>query len=173
MSASRHKGTGDHFDLLPFVSILMCTLGCLLFITLSIVSVSLTDIPTILTPVGQKKSPVLIEWANPVSAIHTDGGERIEVRWEPATWKQMETQTPQRDSLGNRGETLLPQALQANLDDISKHSDQKYALIAVRPSGLSTFKYLLTICEQGKMERGYYLVREDERVEATINPEQR
>ncbi len=31
----------DHFDLLPFISILMCVLGCLLLVTISMASLTM------------------------------------------------------------------------------------------------------------------------------------
>lgn len=79
----------DHFDLLPFINILMCTLGCLLLVTLSIAALSLG--PSAgegwiasqrdSTP-ATRKQPVLIEWDGTAVSAHLPAG-RIQAKWTP------------------------------------------------------------------------------------------
>jgi hypothetical protein len=74
----------DHFDLLPFIAILMCTLGCLLFVTLSVAALSIGPgrgegwVPD--KAEGTQKTPVLVEWDGTVAVLHREG-HRIKVRW--------------------------------------------------------------------------------------------
>src|SRR5947209_7863817 len=125
----------DHFDLLPFIAILMCTLGCLLFTTLSVAALSLGTgaaegwIPVV-DPKRPHKTPVLIEWDERLTTIHRDR-RVIVARWSQAGWEALTGDTP----AGSGGAAHPPPEVRSLLDDLARHRETDYALFAVRPAG--------------------------------------
>ncbi len=150
----------DHFDLLPFVAILMCILGSLLFITLSLVSMSVMHPKIGLDPTGQTKAPILIEWAAGTSFVQ-ENGQREAIRWSPSQWSDLES-----GRIGESGQGL-PDQFRQLLAEATKPSSGKYALFAVRPSGFSTYSLIDTICQRRKIQVGYYPIGEHEDVKLT------
>lgn len=61
----RKNSSDEHFDLLPFIGLLMCVLGVLLFVTLSVAALALGPnasegwLP--LEADNKKKTPILVE----------------------------------------------------------------------------------------------------------------
>jgi hypothetical protein len=158
MSRKRNTQT-DHFDLLPFVAILMSTLGCLLFITLSIASVNLT-VPTVgLAPTGESKTPVLIDWRKGISTVSRKGAAASVIPWSDAQWSVLEN-----TNASNAGKADLPSKLNAALQEISSDPKHTYALFAVRPSGFAAFSAMHAICQQRNIDVGYYPVGEKDKV---------
>lgn len=72
------RGNNEHFDMLPFIGLLMCVLGVLLFVTLSVAALALG--PNVkegwLPPDAQdrNKVPILLEWDG-TSAVIDNGSE--------------------------------------------------------------------------------------------------
>lgn len=155
MRRDRQNTPTDHFDLLPFVAILMCTLGCLLFTTLSIASLNLTR------PGGGEvfrapEEAVLIEWGYRKSAF-TKNGDRVEVGWDASAWEGMETgRVP--------GTAGIPPELQELLEEISSQPGKRYPFFAVRPSGFKSFAAMRAFCQQLGIRIGYDTVGEDSKV---------
>lgn len=158
MKRDRQSASADRFDLLPFVAILMCTLGCLLFITLSVASLSLTR------PGGGEvfratEQAVLIEWGYRASAFK-ENGRRVEVAWDAAAWESMET-----GSVLRTGVAGIPPEMRDLLDEISSQRGKRYALFAVRPSGFKSFAAMRALCEQRHIRVGYDTIGEESKVE--------
>jgi hypothetical protein len=140
MSAS--KAT-DHFDLLPFIAILMCTLGTLLLVTLSMAAVNLgpgageTWIPT---PDASRptKIPVLFQWDGNTLVV-----DRENVRTQIKIPLELYIQTPD----GSQEEKAAKEQVDAGfaqlesdvLEDLERQRETHYALFAIRPSGFNSF----------------------------------
>jgi hypothetical protein len=125
----------DHFDLLPFIAILMCFLGSLLLVTLCTASVNMGPgagegwIPTTGTN-GLTKTPVLVEWDGEKVVIHRDGTRQtIEVGTNMTKW------------FARSGELANPELLAFSME-MSRRSSSNFLLFAVRPSGFRNFQVL-------------------------------
>jgi hypothetical protein len=137
MMRRRHVAT-DHFDLLPFITILMCTLGSLLYVTLTIVALNLgpgagdgwivsSD------PSRPAKIPVLVEWNGKTGIVHYNR-QRLMVPWDrPAV-----VRLPDGSWYRNPARARSPQ-LDSVLTALSAQRGTHYALFAVRPLGFSNF----------------------------------
>lgn len=114
----------EHFDLLPFISIMMCTLGCLLLIALSMASLSLGSAGEEWSTATKQsdKRPVLLVWDGTILKADL-GKDRICVAWQPAN---VLPPCPPGYRSGTRAE-IFEYFLQRQQD--------RYALVAVRPSG--------------------------------------
>lgn len=104
--AETRETSADHFDLLPFIAILMCVLGCLLLVTLCMAAISLgAGVAERWTPVaatGQAtsgrpatgpvaasaavapKKPILVEWDGDQAIFHLESG-KVLAKWSPPT----------------------------------------------------------------------------------------
>ena len=74
--ARKIETQSEHFDLLPFINILMCTLGCLLLIALSVAGLSLSAAPEVWAPSGatsERSEPILMIWDG--STLTSQAGE--------------------------------------------------------------------------------------------------
>lgn len=145
----------DHFDLLPFIAILMCVLGSLLLVTISIAAISIGPgagegwIPARGREVSAKK-PILIEWDGSTATVHRDG-QLVAVNWSSPTgvilpdgsWVQIEKQEG------------IDQGFAQLLDSLSAKKESQYALFAVRPSGFKNFKLLVNEFRGRKIDIGY------------------
>lgn len=158
MRSKCQNASSDHFDLLPFVAILMGTLGCLLFITLSVVSLSLTPAKAGPDRTAQNKKPVLIEWAKPVSTI-IENGRRVAVNWSPSAWEALET----RASLKSASPEI-PTEMKRLLNEIGSQPARRYILFAVRPSGFKAFSAMADLCKQRHIDIGFYPIGENDAV---------
>ena len=141
MMKSRNGESGDHFDLLPFINILMCTLGTLLLVTLSLASLSLGTAGEtweigIENAEGPEKQPILIEWDGAALVVHGDLGKET-IAWSP------DDKAAKSESF----ETLL--------EDLAGRKDESYALFAVRPSGFGSFESLKREFKGHGVEIGY------------------
>lgn len=146
----------DHFDLLPFINILMCTLGCLLLVTLSIAALSLG--PSAgegwiasqrdSTP-ATRKQPVLIEWDGTAVSAHLPAG-RIQAKWTPPLDVGM--------FLIQREQTSEFTRL---LDALASKTASQYALFAVRPSGFDSFVRLADAFRERNIQVGYEPIAQD------------
>ena len=114
----RESHQADHFDLLPFIAILMCVLATELLVTISMATISLGVgaaegwIPA-RDPNHASKTPVLIEWDGKTAIIH-------------------------RGRLRETIQVPSPQ-LEDFLKEMTSHRETDYALFAVRPAGFESY----------------------------------
>lgn len=131
----------DHFDLLPFIAILMCVLGCLLLVTMSISALSIgPEASEGWIPEGSDrpsaKIPILVEWDGKAVIVHRDGIKQ-ELSWLPSA-----SLLPP-DENGIRIPSDSPRAaFDAFIAEMTLLKETHYALIAVRPSGFADFNKL-------------------------------
>lgn len=160
MTHDSSQEMNDHFDLLPFVAILLCVLGCLLFITLSIAGLSLTRPKTGVYVAGQDKKPILVEWGQNNTTIQKNG-KRIAIIWTAAQWNKLK-----HADMISLDELRLPKVLQETINDVSAQSSTQYIFFTVRPSGFETFAQIYRKCkEKHNIDIGYYPIAENENVE--------
>jgi hypothetical protein len=164
MPRRRDDQSTDHFDLLPFIAILMCVLGCLLLVTMSIAALSIgpgVGEGWVMTRDRQAavKTPILIEWDGTTATIHRQG-QKAKLQWS----------RPSRIRLGDTWFTLedKPNAdreeLNKFLDEITKLKQTHYALIAVRPSGFGNFNRLANEFRSRDIDVGYEPIQQDKAV---------
>jgi len=163
----------DHFDLLPFIAVLLCVIGCLLLVTISMAAVSVGVgagekwvtasgaqpgapaegepgmIPS--TRPGTQRRPVLIEWDGTKAIVHREQG-KVEVSWsEPRVVQLQGMALRLADKEGQPSNKELEELL-ANL---AARQDTEYALFAVRPSGFNNFQMLADEFRDKKIGVGY------------------
>lgn len=151
----------DHFDLLPFIAILMCTLGCLLLVTVGSAALTLSrpgegwvPMPDSTRP---QKTPVLIEWDGLLATIHRNG------RKEVATWSRRPTVEFGGERYLKDEDGAIGQALTKLLDELQADAS-RYALIAVRPSGFENFDLFAYAFRRRKIDVGYEPVEQGRRI---------
>jgi biopolymer transport protein ExbD len=127
---SNQSAEQDHFDLLPFIAIMMCLLGTLLLVTMSMAAINVgagSGEGWIPEPEAGAKIPVLIEWDGIHAIWHSDTGYR----------------------------QLDPDALAALMEYLETHRNTHYALFAVRSSGFGTFRKFAAKFENRHLEIGF------------------
>lgn len=141
---NQQEHSGDHFDLLPFIAILMCVLGCLLLVTVSMSAISMgigageVWLPAAAETGSAFKAPILVEFDGSSAVFHLDGS-RTRVPWKPGSRRTI--------SIGgssfiladddDEGTTKSTSPIVPILKSMEPKKDTCYALIAVRPSGFS------------------------------------
>ena len=147
--ARQHQRDGkDHFDLLPFIAILLCVLGSLLLVTISISALSIGPgigegwLPT-RDSGNADKTPVLIEWDGSTAIIQYEG-KKLQAKWSGYADKSAE--------------------LEQVLDDLSRRSSTHYALFAVRPSGFNNFERFADKFRDRKIDVGYEPIKQEKPV---------
>lgn len=154
----------DHFDLLPFIAILMCVLGCLLLVTMSIAALSIGPgagegwIPE-RGRQNTSKTPVLIEWDG-TNATFELQGRRVRAKWsEPprilldGVWYLAPTNS-----------RALNPDVQKLLDELAQRRATHYALFAVRPSGFESFNRFLYQFRDRQIDVGYEPIQQSKSV---------
>ena len=150
----RNRKAADHFDLLPFIAILMCTLGTLLLVTLCMAAINMgPGAGEAWIPSGDatklSKTPVLIEWDGEEATVHRDGKrEHIRVAFS-RTVKIVDGQLK-----FNEPEDERPK-LEALLLEMQSRKSTHYALFAVRPNGFNTFLSLRSEFDEKDIPVGY------------------
>jgi len=139
----------DHFDLLPFIAILMCMLGTLLLVTISVAALSMgPGLGEGWIPVREgtetSKTPVLIEWDGTVTTFHRDG-KKIPLRLTAIT----EQNNPEFDRL---------------LEELVQNRETHYALFAVRPSGFDSFNEFANAFKSRDISIGYEPIKQERSV---------
>jgi hypothetical protein len=154
----------DHFDLLPFIAILMCVLGCLLLVTMSIAALSIGPgvgegwVPTPNPKVAQK-IPMLIEWDGSVATIHREGGGKVQVKWSAPyslTFGGLSPSIPTAEAGSEE--------LQKLLEELSQKKATHYALFAVRPSGFNNFYQFSYQFRSRNIDVGYEPIKQEKAV---------
>lgn len=141
--------SSEHFDLLPFIGLLMCVLGVLLFVTLSVAALALG--PNVkegwlpLDGQDRKKIPILLEWDGKSAVIHSGNQlKTIEAFLEP-------------------GDKNSPELLNF-LTEMTAKRKTHYVLFAVRPSGFKNFQLLADEFRGKKVDVGYEPIPQDKNV---------
>jgi hypothetical protein len=138
----------EHFELLPFINILMCTLGCLLLIALSMASLSLSSAGETWNPTsgngGPPKQAVLLVWDGGTVIAQIDQN-RICAAWPSEDGADAEA-CPHDTRRGTFDQVM---------DYLRDHREDHYALIAVRPSGFAKFVFLRRKLTEENIDIGY------------------
>jgi hypothetical protein len=80
VTAARYHSS-EHFDMLPFIGLLMCVLGVLLFVTLSVAALAIGPnvregwVP--ITAQDRKKVPILLEWDGTAAVIDGENQSKL------------------------------------------------------------------------------------------------
>lgn len=158
MSQTAHR---EHFDMLPFIAILMCTLGSLLYVTLIVASLCIGPgagegwIP-VYGKDQPRKIPVLIEWDGQAATVHRDD------RKECLPWAGLrKIQLLDGSEAFVREEVDDASPLGQFLVDLDKRKATHYALFAIRPSGFKTFNLFADEFRNRKIDVGYEPIEED------------
>lgn len=163
----------DHFDLLPFIAVLLCVMGCLLLVTISMSAVSVgvgvgekwvtasassdngqSDFPRGMIPSTRpstQRKPVLIEWNGTKAVVHRKEG-KIEVAWSRPRVIHFQGMMLR---LADEGGEAANRGLDEVLADLTAKRDSEYALFAIRPSGFSTFQMLADEFREKEIGVGY------------------
>jgi len=146
----------DRFDLLPYISILMCLLGTLLLMTMSMAALYLKD-PGAVWETGARTAehaqlPVLVEWDGNTVVVHRRKSIlRIALGRDLRQW------------WGRDGSFANPQ-MAAFVQAMASRRDSEYALFAVRPSGFDSFQTLAREFRSQKIAVGYEPIEQNKPV---------
>lgn len=142
-AADSSSGEQDHFDLLPFIAIMMCLLGTLLLVTMSLAAINVgagAGEGWVPQSAPGAKAPVLIEWDGRYAAWHNETGiEKLEVDFLRVAPHGLRSGTGALDPL---------------LNYLEAHGKDHYALFAVRPDGFANFRQLAALFETRQIEIG-------------------
>lgn len=155
----------DRFDLLPYISILMCLLGTLLLMTMSMATMYLKNPGAVWVTEARTTEhglvPVLVEWDGSTVSVHEHSGiVRIFLGREPRRWWRSD------GSFGNR-------EMVAFVDAMAARSASEYVLFAVRPSGFETFQTLAHEFRSRKIGVGYEPIEQHKSVRVRSEERQR
>lgn len=139
----------EHFDMLPFIGLLMCVLGVLLFVTLSVAALAIgPNVKEGWLPIAdenERKIPVLIEWDGSRALVHTE--------------KQV------LSIQAFSGAELSPTAeLSRFVIEMKATRNTHYVLFAVRPSGFGNFQILADRFRTERVDVGYEPIPQDKSV---------
>jgi hypothetical protein len=161
----RHEDhSKDHFDLLPFIAILMCMLGCLLLVTISIAALSMgpgagEGWMLMRDSQNDSKKPILIEWDGAAVTFHWKN-QKLKLKWAPTsqvrlgdTWYSLKS-----DSEADRPE------FDKLLDELANQRQTHYALFAVRPSGFASFNRVANEFRSREIDVGYEPISQEKPV---------
>jgi hypothetical protein len=140
MSKHNSSKSSDHFDLLPFIAILMCLLGTLLLITMGMTAINLgpgaQEGWTVQSDtINKSKTPILIEWDGDSAVIHKNT-RKVVAKWSSST---QEVFVKNGKSVQFSDSLNLDSALWNVIVELKRDHNFKFALFAVRPSGFKTF----------------------------------
>lgn len=146
----------DRFDLLPYISILMCLLGTLLLMTMSMAAVYLKNPGAVWITDSRStehsQTPVLVEWDGSAAVIRDRGrSTRIALGREARNWWRSDG-------------TFLNREMAAFVDDMASRRSSEYVLFAVRPSGFGNFQSLAHEFRSQKVSVGYEPIEQDKAV---------
>ena len=159
---SRPRPNQEHFDLLPFIAIMMIVLAVLLFITMTMASLNVGAgaaegwIPT-KTQGTNNKIPILVEWDGQTAIIQKPSGHRRVVLGKEITrWLSSEG----RFRNGEMREFSSEMTLQRNTH---------YVLFAVRPSGFRNFQALASAFRHAGVNVGYEPIEQSKRIQLKMD----
>ena len=142
----RHNASSDHFDLLPFIAILMCLLGSLLLITMSMAAINIGPVQGWIPSKDVNettKTPLLVEW----------DGQTMTIQY-PAGFKQIYLGREYMDWFDSDVNFKSPEMLDF-LKEMKDCNSTSYVLFAVRPSGFGNFQILANKFTTKKIDIGY------------------
>jgi hypothetical protein len=134
--------------MLPFIGLLMCVLGVLLFVTLSVAALAIgPNVKEGWLPIDaqRKKIPILLEWNGQSAVIHAEDQSKLVQTFLDSDNKN----TPELSSF-----------LTAMMAKRKTH----YVLFAVRPSGFENFQLLADQFREKKVDVGYEPIPQDKNV---------
>jgi len=141
--------SSEHFDMLPFIGLLVCILGVLLFVTLSVAALALgPNVKEGWLPIDaqvRNKIPILIEWDGKTAVIHAENQSKLT---EPFLTSDDKSTTE----------------LSRFLTEWAAKRKTHYALFAVRPSGFRNFQRLADQFRDKKVDVGYEPIPQDKSV---------
>ncbi len=165
MTHIRNQQAVDHFDMLPFIAIMMCTLGGLLLVAMSMAALNLGHAGEKWLVCGDQKScdsitkkPILAEWDGKQVIFHQPNG-KVSVTWERSTC------TFDKKSY----DRYIDPNFSARIDDFNIDSDSQYVLIAVRPSGFDTFMEFSDEFRCRGIAVGYEPIQQDRNVKLGLS----
>jgi hypothetical protein len=138
----------DHFNLLPFIAILMCVLGTELLVTMSMAALSLgagaTEgwVPAV-DSTRTTKTPVLVEWDGRKALIHRGKA---------------------REELAVALDKTPPPAIARFLDEMASQRETAYVLFAVRPGGFENYYQLAQAFRERKIAVGFEPIEQNKAV---------
>lgn len=154
----------DHFDLLPFIAILMCMLGCLLLVTISIAALSMgpgagEGWMLMVDSKSAVKKPILIEWDGAIAIFHWQN-QMLKVKWTPSrhirigdAWYSVKSDSDADNAEFNK-----------LLDELTDLRQTHYPLFAVRPSGFTNFGEFAGAFRSRKIDVGYEPILQEKSV---------
>ena len=161
-SISRPRPEQEHFDLLPFIAIMMIVLAVLLLITMTMASLNVGAgaaegwIPT-KTQDANNKIPILVEWDGETAIIQKPSGHRRIVlgkevrRWWNSDWR------------------FRNDEMREFWNEMKSQSDTHYVLFAVRPSGFRNFQALASEFRDAGVNVGYEPVEQSTRIQLKLD----
>jgi hypothetical protein len=158
---AQHNISSDHFDLLPFIAILMCLLGTLLFITMSVAAINIGPgagegwVPAA-TVNDTAKTPLLVEWDGETVIIqYSTGFKRISIGQKVRSWFNSDGNFKSREMLNF-------------LSEMKSQNSTTYVLFAVRPSGFENFQTLAAEFRSKGIDIGYEPIEQGKSVRIEI-----
>lgn len=135
--------------MLPFIGLLMCVLGVLLFVTLSVAALAIgPNVTEGWLPIADEKRqklPVLIEWDGSKAVVHTD------------------KQPLSVQAFSGSESTPTPELSKFVIEMTAKRNTH-YVLFAVRPSGFKNFQPLADTFRTKRVDVGYEPIPQDKAV---------
>lgn len=158
MATDTQSAEQDHFDLLPFIAIMMCLLGTLLLVTMSMAAINIgagAGEGWMPESTSGSKTPVLIEWDGKAAIWHNEKTQQrieadfIEYRKLRGNWFRIGP-----DDRLTKVAAPEPTAIDPLIDYLEKRRQSHYALFAVRPGGFENFRRLAVRFEDHGIEIG-------------------
>ena len=152
----------DHFDLLPFIALMMIVLATLLFITMSMASINIGAgaaegwIPAKNTD-DYTKIPILVEWdGQNITVQNPSGHKRILVGKALRYW-------------WNSDWDFRNPEMREFLEEMIDKKESYYVLFAVRPSGFENFQTLASEFRDKGVDVGYEPIEQSKNVRLKMN----
>jgi biopolymer transport protein ExbD len=151
----RDSGQEDHFNLLPFIAILLCVLGTELLVTMSMATISL-GVGAVegwvqdKDPAHATKNPTLIEWDGKEATVQRqDRDEKFPLALDSKT---------------------LPPEFAVVINELASRRETDYALFAVRPSGFENYYRLAQMFKARGIDVGDEPVEQGKKIRLKASP---
>jgi len=182
MRASVKRGgraNEDHFDLLPFITILMAVLGTLLLVTMSLAAISVGPglgegwVPTADDDNPSTKTAVLLEWDGTHVIAHWPDGKQTakfvrRYRIRGKIYRRGEERPDGSAPLVEMDDEALG-AWDEILSRLEHKKEDQYALFAVRPSGFGNFHTMTREIRSRGIDIGYEPIEQNRPVRLIRN----
>lgn len=157
----RVTDSDDCFDLLPYIAILMCLLGTLLLITMSMASIYVGPAAGVVwvpdfSGREHSKVPTLVEWDGETATVHLETQRKVILLGkEVRRWWRTD------GSFRNR-------EMAEFVNEMARRSASEYVLFAVRPSGFATFQLLAREFRARKVGLGYEPIEQQKTIRLRV-----